>query len=87
MGTEDGAKELRVLAEERAGQCPACKETHEYQRRLPWRSLRWPSDRMQECKVFQALNQQQWARVIQDQGGCVILGPSQIQVPASTALN
>ena len=72
MGTEEGAKELRVAAEERAGSCPACKETHEYQRRLPWGSLRWPSDCMQECKAFQALNPQQRAKVIQDQGGCVI---------------
>ena len=72
MGTEEGAKELRVAAEERAGSCPACKGTHKYQRRLPWGSLRWPSNRMQECKAFQALNPQQRARVIQDQGGCVI---------------
>ena len=69
MGTEEGAKELRVAAEERAGSCPACKGTHKYQRRLPWGSLPWPSDRLQECKAFQALNPQQRAKVIQDQVG------------------
>ena len=72
MGTEEGAKELRVAAEEKAGSCPVCKGTHKYQRRLPWGSLPWLSDRLQECKAFQALNPQQRAKVIQDQGGCVV---------------
>ena len=72
MGTEEGAKELRVKAEAKTGSCPVCKGKHEYQRRLPWGSLSWPSDRLQECKAFQALNPQQRAKVIQDQGGCVV---------------
>ena len=72
MGTEEGAKEFRVTAEERAGLCPACRGSHEYQRRLPSGSLPWPSDHMQECKAFQAGNPKQRAKVIQDQGGCVI---------------
>ena len=72
MGTEEGAKELRATAEAKAGPCPVCKEKHEYQRRLPWGSLPWPSDRLQECKAFQALNPQQRMKVIQDQGGCVV---------------
>ena len=72
MGTEEGAKELRATAEAKTGPCHICKGKHEYQRRLPWGSLLWPSDRLQECKAFQALNPQQRAKVIQDQGGCVI---------------
>ena len=39
MGTEEGAKELRATAEEKARQCPVCRKKHEYQRRLPWGSL------------------------------------------------
>ena len=72
MGTEKGAQELRAKAEVNIGSCPVCKGRHEYQRRLPWGSLLWPSDRLQECKDFQALNPQQRAGVIQDQGGCVV---------------
>ena len=70
--TEEGAKELRATAVAKTGPCPVCKEKHEYQRKLPWGSLPWPSDRLQECKAFQALNPPQRAKVIQEQGGCVV---------------
>ena len=72
METEEGAKELRGAVEEKTGQCPVCKGTHKYHRRLPWGSLPWPSDRLHGCKAFQALSFQQRAKVIQDQGGCVV---------------
>ena len=72
MGTEEGAQELMVKAEAKIGPCPVCKGKHEYQRKLPWGSLLWPSDRLQEFKTFQALNPQQRAKVIQDHGGCVV---------------
>ena len=52
MGTEEGAKELWATAEAKTGPCPVCKEKHEYQRKLPWGSLTWPRDRLQECKAF-----------------------------------
>ena len=72
MGTEEGAKELRVTAEEKTGPSPVCKKKHKYHRTLPWGSLSWPSDPLQECKAFQALSPQQQAKVIQEQGGCVV---------------
>ena len=73
MGTEEGAKELRATAEEKIGPCPICKKkTHEYQRRLLGGYLMWPFDWLHECKDFQALNPQQRAKVIQEQGGCVV---------------
>ena len=72
MGKEKGAQELRVKAEANIGSCRVCKGRHEYQRRLPWGSLPWPSDRLQSCKNFQAMNPQQRAGVIQEQGGCVV---------------
>ena len=72
MGTEEGAKELRAKAEAKTGHCPVFKGKHKYQRRLPWGSLPWPSDRLEECKAFQALNPQQRAKVIKDQRGCVV---------------
>ena len=72
MRKEEGAKELRATAEAKTGPCPVCKGKHEYQRRLPRGSLPWPSDRLQECTAFQALNPQQRAKVIQDQGGCEV---------------
>ena len=72
MGTEEGAKELRAAAEAKTGPCLVCKEKHVYQRKLPWGSLQWPSDRLQECKAFQALSPPQRAKVIQEQGGCVV---------------
>ena len=52
MGTEERAKELRAMAKAKTGPCPVCKEKHEYQRRLPWRSLPRPTNRLQECKAF-----------------------------------
>ena len=58
MGTEEGAKELRAMAEAEAGPCPVCKEKHKYQRKLPWGSLSWPNDQLQECKAYQALHPQ-----------------------------
>ena len=64
MRTEAGAKA-------KAGPCPVCKK-NVYQRRLPWGSLSWPSDRVQECTAFQALSPQQRTKVIQEQGGCVV---------------
>ena len=72
MGTEEGAQKIRARAEEMIGSCPVCKGKHEYQRRLPWGSLSWPSDWVQKGKNFQALNPQQRAGVIQDQGGCMV---------------
>ena len=68
MGTEEGDQELRDKAAAKIGSCPVCKG----ERRLPWGSLSWPSDRLQECRNFQALNPQQRAVVIQEQGGYVV---------------
>ena len=70
-GTEKGSKELRTTAEAKTGPCPVCKERHVYQRKLPWGSLQWQSDWLQECKTFQALSSPQRAKVIKEQGGCV----------------
>ena len=72
LGTEEGSKELRATAEAKTGPCPVCKERHVYQRKLPWGSLQWPSNRLQECKAFQALSPPQRAKVIKEQGGCVM---------------
>ena len=72
MGTEEGAKELRATAEEKGRQCPVCRGKHDYQRRMPWGTLQWPSDWLQECQAFNALSPQQRAKVIQEQDGCVI---------------
>ena len=72
MGTEEGAKEIRVTAEAIAGPCPVCKEKHEYQRRLPWGSLQFPRSWLQKCKGFQALRPQQQEKVIQEEGGCEV---------------
>ena len=52
-GKEEGAQELRAKAEAKVGLCPVCKGKHKYQRRLPWGTLLWPSDRLQECKCGQ----------------------------------
>ena len=49
METEEGAKEVRVMVQARTGPCPVCKERHFYQRKVPWGSLLWPSDRLTEC--------------------------------------
>ena len=72
MGTEEGSKEIRATAEVKTGPCPVCKEKHVYHWKLPWGSLQWPSDRLQECKAFQAMSPQQQAKVIQEQGGCAV---------------
>ena len=72
MGTREGAQGLRDTTEAKTGPCPVRKEKHEYQRRLPWGSLLWPSNRLQECKAFHTLNPQQRAKVIQEQEGCVV---------------
>ena len=70
--TLEGAQELKATADAKIGSCPIFKGKHEYQRRLPCGDLSQPSDWLQECKDFQALNPQQRAGVIQDKGGCVV---------------
>ena len=72
MGTEEGCKEIRATAERKTGPCPVCKERHVYKRKMPWGSLQWPSDCLQECKAFQALSPPQQAMVIKEQRGCVV---------------
>ena len=72
MGTEEGSEELRATAEAKTGPFPICKEMHVYQRKLPWGFLQRSSDRLQECKAFQALSPPQRAKVIKEQGGCVV---------------
>ena len=64
METEEGAQELRAKDEAKIGSCLVCKGKREYQRRLPLGALSWLSDRLQECKDFQALNPHQRAGVI-----------------------
>ena len=34
----------------------------------------WPSNRLTECKTFQALSPAEKAEVIRGQGGCVVCG-------------
>ena len=69
MGTEEGAKELGATKEEKAGPCPVCRGKHDFQRRLSWGALQWPSDWLQECQAFQDLSPQQRAKVIQETEG------------------
>ena len=70
--TEEGAKEMRTMAEAKTGQCPVCKEKHAYHQKLTWASLSWPSSRLHDCKAFQTLSPPQRVKVIQEQGGCVV---------------
>ena len=72
MRTEEGSKEIQSTAEARIGLCPVCKEKHVYHRKLGWGSLSWPSSRLQDFKAFRTLSPPQQAKVIQEQGGCVV---------------
>ena len=74
METEEGAKEVQVVVQARIGSCPVCKGRHFYQRKVPWGSLPWPSDRLTEFKIFQALSPTQKTEVIQGQEGCKVYG-------------
>ena len=85
METEEGAKEVRVMVQAKAGPCPIYKEWHFYPRILPWGSVSWPSKRLSECKTFQALSRTQQAEVIQERGGCTRAIPRDApQAPAPT---
>ena len=72
MRTEKGSREARSTAEARNGPCPVCKEKHVYTRKLAWGVLSWPSSRLHDCNAFVTLSPPQRAKVIQEQGGCVI---------------
>ena len=66
--------EVQVRAQAKTGPCTLCKEGRFYPRKLPWGSLLWPSDRLTECKTFQALSPAEKAQMIRGQGGGRVCG-------------
>ena len=70
MKTREGAEEIRKMKAAKAKPCPVCKGKHTYSKKLTFGEMEWPSNQLEKCEAFVALNPAQRAKVLKDEGGC-----------------